>query len=79
MRLGVGDLVSGRWSNGRSLGLIISAGFANDKTFSVSEHSKALMGSFPSVYYVLFPNTGICGPYFLTELVLEQDNAFVSR
>jgi hypothetical protein len=79
MRLCIGDLVSGRWSNGHSIGLIISAGFANDKTFSVSEHSKALAGSFPSVYYVLFPGTGVCGPYFTTELILEQDHGFVSR
>ena len=69
MTLNIGDLVQDRSTQG--VGVVVESVISNQGLVE-SKHVSHMIQVYPSVYYVLFPDTGRTGPYYADELVLQQ-------
>ena len=65
----VGDLVFLRPN--KQSGLVVKKR-SSHSGLETSEHTRLLSNNYPQVYYVFFPDTGMCGPYYFEELSLQR-------
>ena len=64
-----GELVKKRFNASNSLGLVVSVERANSGAYNVSEHTKALVNLREPIYYVLFDNFKLEGPFRNCDLI----------
>ena len=78
MRYLIGDLVMCNPEAGRSaspqgqFGIVVGYAKANGDSYDVSVHSYQLVERSADIYYVFFSDSKFQGPYYASELKLEQ-------
>ena len=68
--ISIGDLVKCR-GQGQKIGLVLDKKISNEG-LTTSMHTKHLLSSYSKVYYIYFSGLGKVGPYYETDLMLQQ-------